>query len=149
MERSEVAWHLRSRGPSVRPGEMDVAVADTTGELRDLTQLADIVFVGKSLPPHTEGQTPIEAAALHKPVLFGPGMGNFRQIASELVESGAARVVPAAAELPGIVTTLLGSESDRATLAARAAAWHKANLGATDRTLAVIRELLGSAESRL
>ena len=62
-----------------------MSVADTTGELRRLTQLADVVFVGKSLAPHTEGQTPVEAASLGRPILFGPGMGNFRQLAAELV----------------------------------------------------------------
>ena len=33
------------------------------------------VFVGRSLSPHTGGQTPIEAAVLEKPVLFGRGNG--------------------------------------------------------------------------
>jgi len=58
---------------------VDVAVADTTGELRDLTQFADVVFCGKSLPPHDGGQSPIEATSLGKPLLFGPHMTNFRK----------------------------------------------------------------------
>ena len=56
-----LSYHFRSKGPA--PDRIDVLVGDTTGELRKITQLADIVFVGKSLPPHTEGQTPVEAAA--------------------------------------------------------------------------------------
>jgi 3-deoxy-D-manno-octulosonic-acid transferase len=86
-----VRFHFRSRGAA--PGEIEIAVADTTGELRKLTQLADLVFVGKSLPPHTEGQTPVEAAALEKPILFGPGMSNFRLIARDLLARGAAHEV--------------------------------------------------------
>ncbi|MEY4006936.1 MAG: hypothetical protein RLZZ221_3032, partial [Verrucomicrobiota bacterium] len=81
LREAGVTFHFRTRGPASQT--VEVSVADTTGELRRLTQLADVVFVGKSLPPHTEGQTPVEAAALGKPLLFGPGMANFRTIAGD------------------------------------------------------------------
>jgi 3-deoxy-D-manno-octulosonic-acid transferase len=133
-------YHFRSRGAA--PGEVDVAVADTTGELRKLTQLADVVFVGKSLPPHTEGQTPVEAAALEKPILFGPGMSNFRILARDLVVRGAAREVADSAALVAAAEALLRDAGQRAALAAAAAQWHRENTGAVERTLAVIREEL-------
>jgi 3-deoxy-D-manno-octulosonic-acid transferase len=136
--------HFRSRGRA--PGEVDVAVGDTTGELRKLSQLADLVFVGKSLPPHTEGQTPIEAAALAKPILFGPGMANFRRIADELAAASGASVVADATELAAACAELLRDDRRRLAMAAAAQAWHQANRGATERTLAVIRqELRGRA----
>lgn len=133
-------FHLRSRGEAA--GEVDVAVGDTTGELRKLTQLADVVFVGKSLAPHTEGQTPVEAAALEKPILFGPGMSNFRVIAHDLVARGAARVVTDPAALARASEELLRDGAQRQALAAAAAQWRRENAGALDRTLAVIREEL-------
>jgi 3-deoxy-D-manno-octulosonic-acid transferase len=129
-------FHLRSRGAA--PGEVDVAVADTTGELRRLTQLADVAFVGKTLPPHTEGQTPVEAAALGKPILFGPGTGNFRAITRELIARGAAREVADAGALAGAATALLADEGERARLADAARQWHLGNAGAAARTAAVI-----------
>ena len=135
---AKVRFHFRSHGPAA--GEVDVAVGDTTGELRNLTQLADVVFVGKSLPPHTEGQTPVEAAALEKPILFGAGMGNFRVIANDLVTRGAARVVADPAELQATVEELARDDAKRSALAAAAVRWHGENAGAVDRTLAVIRE---------
>jgi 3-deoxy-D-manno-octulosonic-acid transferase len=138
LSRSGFSWHLRTNG-AAKPESIDVAVADTTGELRQLTQLADVVFVGKSLPPHTEGQTPVEAAALHRPILFGPGMGNFRQIAPQLVAAGAARIVADPAALTPALQSLLESPAERSVMAGRAAAWHKANQGAVARTLDVIR----------
>lgn len=138
---SGLRFHFRTSGPAA--GEVDVAVADTTGEMRKLLQLADVVFVGKSLPPHTEGQTPVEAAALEKPILFGPGMGNFRRIAQELLTRGAAIEVADAPDLASRVVELLGNGSRRAQLAVAAGQWHRANAGALDRTLAVIREELG------
>jgi 3-deoxy-D-manno-octulosonic-acid transferase len=133
-------FHFRSRG--MPQAGVDVAVGDTTGELRKLAQLADLVFVGKSLPPHTEGQTPIEAAALAKPILFGPGMANFRHIAAELVAVGGAAMVAGASELAEACVELLRDDRRRLAMAAAAHAWHQANRGATDRTLAVIRQEL-------
>lgn len=134
---AEVFHHFRSQGPA--QCRYDVVVADTTGELRKLTQLADVVFIGKSLPPNEGGQTPVEAAALEKPMLFGPRMSNFRTIAAELLASGAARVVADEDALVGAVRALLGDEIRRATMAKAAGEWQRNNAGAVDRTLAVIR----------
>lgn len=140
LKAEKLSAHFRSQGTVI--GLVDVAVGDTTGELRRLTQLADLVYVGKSLPPHTEGQTPVEAAALGKPILFGPGMGNFRQIARDLEAAGAARTVPDAAALGTQAIALLRDEAQRAAMAQAARAWHQANQGAVERTLVVLREEL-------
>jgi len=137
---SGLKYHFRTSGAA--PAEVDVSVADTTGEMRRLLQLADLVFVGKSLPPHTEGQTPVEAAALEKPILFGPGMGNFGDISRDLLARGAALVVKDAAALAETATQLLASPARRAELSAAAGQWQRDNAGAVERTLAVIREEL-------
>ena len=89
LEGTGLRFHFRTAGAA--PGAVDVAVGDTTGELRRLTQLADLVFVGKSLPPHDGGQTPVEAAVLGKAVLHGPHMTNFREIVRSRTEAGAVR----------------------------------------------------------
>jgi 3-deoxy-D-manno-octulosonic-acid transferase len=136
LQASGLSFHFRSRGAPA--GEVDVAVADTTGELRRLTQLADVVFVGKSLPPHTEGQTPVEAAVLQKPILFGSGMSNFRPIARDLLACGAAREVRDGSELGLACEELLREPERRATLAEAAARWRQDNAGAVGRTLAII-----------
>ncbi|MES2693671.1 MAG: glycosyltransferase N-terminal domain-containing protein [Verrucomicrobiota bacterium] len=130
-------YHFRSRGAAA--GEVEVAVGDTTGELRKFTQLADLVFVGKSLTPHTEGQTPVEAAALGKPILVGPGMSNFRAIVDDLKARGAVREVRDPAALTAAVTELLRDGSKRATLAEAAVQWRRENGGAVGRTLVEIR----------
>ncbi|MDP3073903.1 MAG: glycosyltransferase N-terminal domain-containing protein [Opitutaceae bacterium] len=132
--------HFRSRGPAA--GAVDVAVADTTGELRRLTQLADVVFVGKSLPPHTEGQTPVEAAALEKPIILGPGTSNFRLITRDLLARGAAREVSDPAALARAVGELLADGAARGALANAAARWHADNAGAAARTAAIVHEEL-------
>jgi 3-deoxy-D-manno-octulosonic-acid transferase len=136
LKATEFTCHFRSRGAA--PQQVDVAVADTTGELRRLTQVADVVFVGKSLPPHSEGQTPVEAAVLQKPILFGPGMSNFRLIARDLVGRGAAREVRDVTELGRACEELLSDAAKRDDLAEAAARWREANAGAVGRTLTII-----------
>ncbi|HKB58378.1 MAG TPA: glycosyltransferase N-terminal domain-containing protein [Lacunisphaera sp.] len=146
LEKSALTFHLRSAGPA--PGLVDVAVGDTTGELRKFTQLADLVFVGKSLAPHEGGQTPVEAAALGKPVVHGPRMTNFREIIRTLTEAGAVRRVETHSELITTVVELLQDPAQREKLAAAAQAWHEVNRGATERTLAVIRTQLAALDAR-
>ena len=69
-----------------------VLLLDTIGELRTVYAAADIVFIGKSLC-EKGGQNPIEPAAWAKPVLFGPNMQNFRDIASLFIQSSGALMV--------------------------------------------------------
>jgi 3-deoxy-D-manno-octulosonic-acid transferase len=134
------AYHLRSRGAA--DGPVEIVLADTTGELARLLALAEMVFVGKTLPPHTEGQTPVEAAARGKPVLFGPGTANFRVIAQELVACGAARRVADAAELVEGLRLLAADPVARAAAGAAGLRWHAASRGAAERTRAALAEIL-------
>lgn len=143
LARTGLRYHLRSHG--IARGEVDIAVADTTGELQTLTQLGDIVFCGKSLPPHDGGQSPVEAAALGKPLVFGPRMSNFREIAQSLCECGGAREVGDEADLVAACVELLGDEAKRIPMRAAALAWHAHNRGTVERTLAVISEFLDQA----
>lgn len=133
-------YHLRSRGAA--RGEVDAAVADTTGELARLLSLGEIVFVGKTLPPHAEGQTPVEAAARGKALVFGPGTANFRLIARELVEAGAARPVADAAGLAVAVKALAADSDARRSAGEAGLRWHRASRGAAERTRHAFAEIL-------
>ncbi|HEX2860627.1 MAG TPA: glycosyltransferase N-terminal domain-containing protein [Lacunisphaera sp.] len=141
LQKTGLTFHFRSGGSA--PGTVDVAVGDTTGELRKFTQLADLVFVGKSLAPHDGGQTPVEAAILEKPLLHGPHMTNFRDIIRGLTEVGAVKQVDTHEDLVREAVEFLRYPAKREKLSAAAHEWHEANRGATARTLAVIREQLG------
>lgn len=140
LEKSGLNFHFRSTGAAA--GAVDVAVGDTTGELRRFTQLADLVFTGKSLAPHDGGQTPVEAAVLGKPVLHGPRMTNFRDIIRSLTEAGAVRKVETHSDLITAAVELLQDAPQREKLAAAARAWGESNRGATERTLTVIKSFL-------
>ncbi len=140
LRAAEFTWHRRTLGPA--PSAVDVCLADTTGEMVRLLQTADVVFVGRSLAPHDGGQTPVEAAALGRPVLFGPFMTNFRRIARQLGERGAALVVRDAEELAREALRLVSDPAARAAMGAAGVAWHRANRGAIERTLRALETLL-------
>lgn len=131
------AYHQRSTG-SVAPENTVIHLADTTGELRRLTRVADLAFCGKSLAPHEGGQTPIEAAAAGVALLYGPQMSNFREICRGLEQAGAAqRVASAEAILPAL-RQLCAAASARQTMGENGAAWHHRNRGATERTATLV-----------
>ncbi len=140
LEDTSLKLHFRSQG--IANKEVQVAVADTTGELIKFIQLADIVFVGRSLKPHTGGQTPIEAGMLGKPVLFGPGMANFRDIAKSLINSGIATQVRDETELTKLVRELCLDPKRRQDRGRNTQTWLAENQGATQRTIELLRQWL-------
>ncbi len=141
----EFPFHFRSEGKKA-PGLVMIYVGDTTGELKMLTQAADLVFIGKSLPPNAGGQTPIEAAALGKPLVFGPAMSNFSDVCRSLLKSGAARQVSNGTELQETILHLLKDSHERASMAQAAQKWHAENQGAAQ---VIQREIENRLRSRL
>jgi 3-deoxy-D-manno-octulosonic-acid transferase len=122
----------------------DVVVLDTIGELADLYRAATVVFVGGSLVP-TGGHNILEPAAFGKPILFGPHMENFREIADVFLQGGAAVQVQADRELEDELRALFTTPARRAALGAAARGIIDANEGAREKTLGVIAELLPPA----
>ncbi len=125
----------------------DAVVLDSIGELAQLYQVATAVFVGGSLVP-AGGHNILEPALYGKPILFGPHMENFKEIAETFLANSAAIQVRTGRELEEQVVALMGDPVGRARLGAAARALIDANRGAKDRTLAVIAELLPPGESR-
>lgn len=60
-------------------GSFDVLILNEMGILKQLYNLAEVVFMGGSLIPHG-GQNPMEPAAWAKPVFFGPSISNFENV---------------------------------------------------------------------
>lgn len=87
-ESSSRAAISRSRGG--RPAQAqppDVFLLDTIGELDAAYQLADAVFIGRSLTP-MGGSNPLEPVALGKPTVIGPCHENFAGVVADLVAEG-------------------------------------------------------------
>ncbi len=131
-----VAVHFRSTG-TTPPTPVEIYVADTTGELRRLIQLADVAFIGKSLPPHTDGQTPIEAAWAERSIVFGPGMSNFRMITAQLRAADAGHEV-CPATLTAALRERLADATRREAEGRRAGAVIAQHTGSTARLLSAL-----------
>ena len=119
----------------------DVGLVDTFGQLPRYYGLATIVFVGGSLIPHG-GQNPLEAASLGKPILFGPFMHNFADIAQQLTTNRAARQLSNAAECTSALHALLANPVDAQAMGRRAQELTTRCQGATQRTLDALTLLL-------
>ena len=119
----------------------DVVVLDTFGELAQVYQIATVVFVGGSLADYG-GHNILEPAVFGKPIVFGPHMHNFREIAETFLASHAAVQVQSERELGEVLRNLTTDPVRRASLGAAARALVDANRGAKDKTMAVVSELL-------
>ncbi|MEG2389281.1 MAG: lipid IV(A) 3-deoxy-D-manno-octulosonic acid transferase, partial [Pseudomonas sp.] len=86
-QREGFATLRRSTAANV-DAQTSVLLGDTMGELLFLYALADSAFVGGSLVPNG-GHNLLEPAALAKPVISGPHLFNFLDIAAQLREAGA------------------------------------------------------------
>ncbi len=135
---------LRSREQHAVDG-VDCLLVNTTGELRFFYEIADVVFVGKSITSKG-GQNPIEPAALGKAIVFGPNMQNFRAIVPEFLEAKAVRQVASAAELEPAIAELLADPRQRAEMGRRAQSVVEKNYGAIKRTVDVIAERMRQEE---
>ncbi len=120
----------------------EVFLLDTLGELAGTYAAATVAFVGGTLVP-AGGHNPVEPAVWAKPIVFGPFMENFRDMASAFLAAGAARQVSGAEELRACLAILLGDAQQRAALGNAAHALVEASSGATERVLEKLAELLG------
>jgi 3-deoxy-D-manno-octulosonic-acid transferase len=119
----------------------DVVVLDTIGELAQLYQIATAVFVGGSLVDQG-GHNILEPAVFGKPIVFGPYMQNFAEIAAAFLDHEAAIEVRNARDLESALLELLGDPVRRARLGAAARALVEANRGARGKTMTAIAQLL-------
>ncbi|MBF0417251.1 MAG: 3-deoxy-D-manno-octulosonic acid transferase [Magnetococcales bacterium] len=118
-------------------------LVDEIGWLAGLYRLARLVYLGGSLVPRG-GQNMLEPASCGVPVLFGPHVFNFRDIAAQLLQAGGAIQVATAPELESRVIGLLESPETCQRMGEAARAIIPANAGALERTLEAIGGLLPS-----
>ena len=140
-QREGLSTVRRSDLPIDAEPRADAVILDTIGELAQLYQIATAVFVGGSLVPQG-GHNILEPAVYGKPIVFGPHMENFAEIARAFLSNGAAVQVRTSRDLEDVVVELMADPVRRARLGAAARALVDANRGAKDTTLRVLAELL-------
>jgi 3-deoxy-D-manno-octulosonic-acid transferase len=89
------------------------------------------------------GHNLLEPAALDKPVLSGPHLFNFLEIAAMLRSAGALQEVSDAAELASVVRGLIEQPEKAKAMAHAGLAVMKANQGALQKLLDGIGRLVG------
>jgi 3-deoxy-D-manno-octulosonic-acid transferase len=121
----------------------DIVILDTIGELAQLFQIATVVFVGGSLVD-AGGHNILEPAVFGKPIVFGPYMQNFAEIAQTFLDNAAAVQLRSGRELEPVLVDLLSDPVRRASLGAAARALVEANRGARAKTLSSIAQVMPS-----
>ncbi|TRX74040.1 lipid IV(A) 3-deoxy-D-manno-octulosonic acid transferase [Pseudomonas mangiferae] len=111
-----------------------VLLGDTMGELLFLYALADVAFVGGSLVPNG-GHNLLEPAALGKPVLAGPHLFNFLEIAEHLRGAGALGTVADADALADALARSWRDPAQARRMAEAGLGVLRANQGALQRLL--------------
>jgi 3-deoxy-D-manno-octulosonic-acid transferase len=137
----------RSELPIDAEPRADVVVLDTLGELAAVYQVGTLVFVGGSLVP-TGGHNILEPAVFGRPVVFGPHMHNFAEIAAAFVAADAGVQVASEGAFEDEVLALMADPVRRARLGAAARALVDANRGAKGRTLEALDLLLPLPSAR-
>ncbi|KMM79556.1 lipid IV(A) 3-deoxy-D-manno-octulosonic acid transferase [Pseudomonas deceptionensis] len=139
-QREGFATVRRSSGEPVE-AQTQVLLGDTMGELLFLYALADSAFVGGSLVPNG-GHNLLEPAALAKPVLSGPHLFNFLEIAAKLRDAAALEEVDDAQGLAVAVQRLFELPQDAQRMAEAGLKVMQLNQGALQRLLDGLGRLL-------
>ncbi len=125
----------------------DILLLDSMGELACLYRFATVVFIGGSLVPKG-GHNILEPAFAAKPIIVGPYMENFREIAAEFQRHDAVMQLQGAndqaliAALRDAMLELLTDRERAQTLGNHARATVEANRGATAKTVEAIAAFL-------
>ena len=124
----------------------EVLVVGAMGLLQTLYGLSEVAFIGGSLVPKG-GHNPIEAALCAQPVLVGPAVFNFAEVAAAFAAAGCLTTVTGASNLAQAVLANFADEDIRQAAGQRALQVVTANSGATERLLSLLRgRLEGIAE---
>ena len=120
-----------------QPKDVPVMLLDCLGVLAKAYAVCDAAFIGGSLVP-CGGHNPLEPAMFKKPILFGPHMEDFAEVADLLLARAGACQVEDANALADTLADLLACPEDAVQMGNRAFTVLEENAGAVDRTVAIL-----------
>ena len=134
----DAGWRVATRRLTQWPDQGDaVFVVDTLGELQQFYACADVAFVGGSLQD-VGGHNLLEPAAVGTPVVTGPHLHNFAEIAQRMQAAGALRIGQDARAVTLQLAQLLEDAGERGRMREAGLALVRDGRGALQRTLDVI-----------
>jgi 3-deoxy-D-manno-octulosonic-acid transferase len=132
------------RRSSGGPPDADVLLLDSIGELPAAYGLATASFVGGSLLVGG-GHNLLEPAIYGQPVIFGPNMQNFTDLAEEMREAGGGIQIQGANELADAWSLILSNDRRRREIGALARQVALRDASAGLRTARIVLHLIGAA----
>src|SRR5690606_13871150 len=134
----DAGWRVATRRLTQWPDQEDaVFVLDTLGELQQFYACADVAFVGGSLQD-IGGHNLLEPAAVGTPVVSGPHLHKFADIARRMQAAGALRVGQDADAVGTELIALMDDAAAREALRDAGLALVRDGRGSLRRTLEVI-----------
>lgn len=121
-----------------------ILILDRMGVLAGLYPAADVVFVGGSLAAFG-GHNLAEPAFFERPILFGPHMQNFKEMAAEFKKANAAVEVKDPSELEESLLALAGDPERRRALGGSAKRLVIRHQGATERNVELLSQVTREA----
>ena len=112
----------------------DILLIDVMGEVSSLFPYAKVAIMGKSFL-HSGGQNPIEPLSFGIPVIFGPHMENFGDLAKELIKTHSALSVSSKEELSKVITSLFSGKINSTNLIQNAQKTLNFHRGSTERII--------------
>ncbi|MFH1258377.1 MAG: 3-deoxy-D-manno-octulosonic acid transferase [Elusimicrobiota bacterium] len=117
-------------------------IVDTIGDLIKFYAFGTVAIVGGGFLPGAGGHNILEPASLGKPVIFGPYIDNFLDIAEGLLKANGAFQVTSSEELTEKILLLLDNENQRKQMGAEAAQFVRSQKGVTEKNLLLIQKML-------
>jgi 3-deoxy-D-manno-octulosonic-acid transferase len=146
LKRSGFPWRRRSEIGERELASGEIVLLDSIGELASVYSLASVAFVGGSLVA-AGGHNPLEPAQFGVPVVMGEHYVNFRAIVEAMRAQKAMVVTPPGELAVAIVSLICDRDWDREAATAmgeRGRRVFEEQAGATARTVAAIRQILGA-----
>ncbi|HKZ01308.1 MAG TPA: 3-deoxy-D-manno-octulosonic acid transferase [Pyrinomonadaceae bacterium] len=144
LQASGLSWKRRTEPETATDRECDVILLDTIGELTAAYPLSALVFVGGSIA-NFGGHNILEPAAVGSCIVTGANTHNFEAIVAAFVTAGAIIQLSRLTEremvlkLARVMKDTLTDPQMRKLLGMRASRLVEENLGATERTLNLVK----------
>lgn len=135
LKKHNLTYRLLKTDEPQQPGEVDVLLVNTTGELMNYYGAADIAYVGKSLAGQTGGHNIIEPAIFGKAIIHGSHMENFRAVAEMFKNANASVEIADEKDFTPALQRLIDNPDEREKLGKNARALVDKYRGAIDRTI--------------
>lgn len=137
LQKKKVRYERKSQMNGSEQSHAEVIFLDTLGDLPAFYSLADVAFVGGSMVD-AGGHNLMEPARWRKPMLFGPYMTNFAELAAEIKQKGGGIEVRGREDLIREISGLLADRRKAQRMGELAYAVVQGDRGVVDRSMDLV-----------